>query len=146
MFKRGIPFISALFLNGYGVDTDENLLCLSGEQYNKLGSGKLQKEDVVICIRGSLGKYGKYPYDKGDIASSLVIVRLVYTQGLEVLGNYIMIWLDSTLFLKEIDKYDGGSVQPNLLAENLKIFLIPLPPIDEQKRIVEKLETLLGKL
>lgn len=144
--KRGIPFISALNLNGYSVDTDENLLCLSEEQYNKLGSGKLQKDDVVICIRGSLGKHGKYPYDKGAIASSLVIVRPIYTQGLEVLGKYMMIWLDSTLFLKEIDKYDGGSAQPNLSAENLKKFLIPLPPIDEQKRIVEILETLLGQL
>lgn len=144
--KKGIPFISALNLNGYGVDADENLLCLSEEQYNKLGSGKLQKDDVVICIRGSLGKHGKYPYEKGAIASSLVIARPIYTQGLEELGKYMMIWLDSTLFLNEIDKYDGGSAQPNLSAENLKKFLIPLPPIEEQKRVIDKVDDILKRI
>lgn len=144
--KRGIPFISALNLNGYGVDADENLLCLNEEQYNKLGSGKLQKGDVVICIRGSLGKHGKYPYEKGAIASSLVIARPIYTQGLEESGNYMMIWLDSTLFFKEIDKYDGGSAQPNLSAENLKKFLLPLPPFEEQKRIIDKVNDILERI
>ena len=30
---------------------DDNLLCLSKEQYDKLGNGKLIKGDVVVCIR-----------------------------------------------------------------------------------------------
>lgn len=39
----GIPFISALNLNGKTVVKDERLLCLSDEQYQKLGNGKLKK-------------------------------------------------------------------------------------------------------
>lgn len=131
--REGIPFISALNLNGRNVDDDERLLCLSEEQYRKLGSGKLQKNDIVICIRGSLGKHGRYPFEKGAIASSLVICR-PYDYA-DIIGDYIMIWLDSSMFPLEIDKYDGGSAQPNLAAENLKKFLVPLPPIEEQKRI-----------
>lgn len=129
----GIPFISALNLNGRNIDDDEKLLCLSEEQYKKLGSGKLEKNDIVICIRGSLGKHGRYQFDKGAIASSLVICRPIYVS--EILGEYLMKWLDSSLFPQEIDKYDGGSAQPNLAAENLKKFLIPLPPLAEQRRI-----------
>lgn len=41
--KIGIPFISAINLNGKTVVEDENLLCLSQIQYDKLGNGKLQK-------------------------------------------------------------------------------------------------------
>lgn len=108
-------------LNGKNVDDDERLLCLSEEQYSKLGSGKLKKNDIVICIRGSLGKHGRYPFEKGAIASSLVICRPYDYE--DIIGDYIMIWLDSSMFPLEIDKYDGGSAQPNLAAEKLKKFL-----------------------
>ena len=138
---EGIPFISALNLNGKDIDDDERLLCLNDEQYNKLRSGKLHKGDIVICIRGSLGKHGKYPYDIGAIASSLVICRS-YCYG-SVMGDYIMTWLDSSLFPREIHKYDGGAAQPNLAADNLKKFLIPIPTLNEQQRIANKLDMLI---
>jgi len=142
--KEGIPFISALNLNGKSVEVDDNLLCLSDEQYERLGNGKLMKDDIAICIRGSLGKHGRYPFEKGAIASSLVITRF-FTEK-ETLGNYEMLWLDSTMFPLEIKKYDSGTAQPNLAAENLSKFLYPLPPLAEQKRIVERVEEIFSLL
>ena len=137
----GIPFISAINLNGKTVVEDENLLCLSQVQYNKLGNGKLQKNDIVVCIRGSLGKHGVYPFEQGAIASSLVILRNYF---INVCGNeFLLLYLDSPLFFTEIKKYDNGTAQPNLAAKSLEQFLFPLPPLAEQKRIVEKLEQLL---
>lgn len=137
----GIPFISAVNLDGKTVVQDERLLCLSQEQYNKLGNGKLEKNDVVVCIRGSLGKHGVYPFDKGAIASSLVILRNYYTAIFD--NDFLLLYLDSPLFFQEIKKYDNGTAQPNLSAKSLEQFLIPLPPLAEQKRIVQKLDHLL---
>ena len=139
--KTGIPFISAINLNGKMVVEDENLLCLSQIQYDKLGNGKLQKNDVVVCIRGSLGKHGVYPFDQGAIASSLVILRNYFFNICD--DEFLLIYLDSPLFFLEIKKYDNGTAQPNLAAKSLEQFLIPLPPLCEQKRIVDKIEELL---
>ena len=135
--NTGIPFISAVNLDGKTVIEDDNLLCLSDEQFNKLGSGKLEKDDVVVCIRGSLGKHGRYPFEKGAIASSLVILRPHL--NIPLLSDFIMMYLDSPLFFSEIKRYDNGTAQPNLAAKSLEMFFLPLPPLSEQKRIVEKL-------
>ena len=135
--NTGIPFISAVNLNGETVIEDDNLLCLSDEQFNKLGSGKLEKDDVVVCIRGSLGKHGRYPFEKGAIASSLVILRPHL--NIPLLSDFIMMYLDSPLFFSEIKRYDNGTAQPNLSAKSLEMFFVPLPPLSEQKRIVDKL-------
>ncbi|NLD88172.1 MAG: restriction endonuclease [Clostridiales bacterium] len=138
---KGIPFISAQNLDGNTVIEDENLLCLTEQQYDKLRSGKLIKGDIVVCIRGSLGKHGRYPFEKGAIASSLVIVRQFTSE--DVLTGLFMAYLDSPLFFSEIRRYDNGTAQPNLAAQSFEQFLFPLPPLAEQKRIVAKIEELL---
>ena len=119
--KQGIPFISALNLKNNTVEKDDQLLCVSESQYNKLGSGKLEK---------------------GAIASSLVIVRQFNNS--EILYKFLNIYLDSSLFNQEIKNYDNGTAQPNLAAESFKQFLFPLPPLAEQKRIVVAIEKMLS--
>ena len=137
LVSSGIPFISALNLDGRTVVKDGNLLCVTEEQYNLLANGKLKEGDIVVCIRGSLGKHAKYPFEKGAIASSLVILRTLSNE--ETLADYIMMWLDSPLFFSEIRKYDNGTAQPNLAAKSLEQFFVPIPPLGEQQRIVEKI-------
>lgn len=141
--KEGIPFISAANLCD-NVVVEDDLLCMSEEQYNKLSAGKLRRNDIVLCIRGSLGKHGKFPFEKGAIASSLVILRSKDRDALT--DDYVMQYLDVPLFYDEIKKYDNGTAQPNLAAKNLELFLIPLPPFSEQQRIVERIEELFAKL
>ena len=136
--STGTPFISALrIVDGKTVVEDDNLLCLSDEQFNKLVGRKLEKDDVVVCIRGSLGKHGRYPFEKGAIASSLVILRP--HMNIPLLSDFIMMYLDSPVFFSEIKKYDNGTAQPNLAAKSLEMFFVPLPPLNEQDRILQKL-------
>ena len=136
--EEGIPFINAGCLSlQHNILTDE-LNYISEEKYDLLSSGKVIKDDILFCLRGSLGKFALINSDmKGAIASSLVIIRA----NKEVVDlDYLKNYLASTLCEREIRSFENGAAQPNLSAKDLKAFKIPLPPLAEQKRIASVLD------
>jgi type I restriction enzyme S subunit len=117
-----------------------DLICMdyiSRERYDLLGNGKIRKGDILFCLRGSLGKYAKVEeFTEGAIASSLVIVRpkqIVNT-------DFIMVYFACQICEDMISYHSNGAAQPNLSAASLKRFEIPIPPLEEQQRIVAKLD------
>jgi type I restriction enzyme S subunit len=117
------------------------MLYLNESQYEALRAGQLQKGDSVFCIRGSLGKHGVFPFDKGAIASSLVVVRLISSEVLH--ETYLELLFDSPLTFIGIRRFNNGTAQPNLAARDFGSFLYALPPLTEQRRIVERVEELM---
>ena len=139
--NSGIPFISASDINN-GYVVKDNMLYMSNKQYELLSAGKLKLGDIVFCIRGSLGKCGRFMFDNGAIASSLVIVRGFVDE--ESYLEYLYQYLLSPIIFDEIKKYDNGSAQPNLAAKDFMKFFVPVPPLAEQHRIVSKINELLS--
>ncbi|WP_237340418.1 restriction endonuclease subunit S [Heyndrickxia coagulans] len=139
---EGIPFINAGHLvNGKIKMSDMNYI--SEEKFNSLGSGKVCNNDILYCLRGTLGKTAIVEgIEKGAIASSLVILRPYQNVNNEFLYYYLI----STLGQSMIKIHDNGSAQPNLSASNVKKYIFPLPPLAEQKRIVEKLNHVIGNM
>ena len=129
--EKGIPFINAGHLTGGEVDFAE-MNYISEDRFHKLGSGKTRANDLLYCLRGSLGKTAIVRHN-GDaaIASSLVIIRPCEKCSVE----YLYRCLTSPLGEAEIRRFNSGSSQPNLSATNVKKYQIPLPPLAEQKRI-----------
>lgn len=137
---EGIPFINAGDISNNKIQKTK-MSFISEEKFNILGSGKVQNTDILYCIRGTLGKMGIVKdIERGAIASSLVIIRPSNLNLTEYLFNY----LKSPLAQKMISLYDNGSAQPNLSAENVKRYYIPLPPIAEQQRINQKLNRIMA--
>ncbi|WP_298351384.1 restriction endonuclease subunit S [Runella sp.] len=134
--EMGIPFINAGHLTSNGLDI-YSMDYISKERFDLLGSGKVQKGDILFCLRGSLGKFAKvHEFSEGAIASSLVIVR----PKSKVTSDFLMIYFESKICADMITDFANGAAQPNLSAGNLKNFIIPLPPLSEQQRIVAILD------
>ncbi|PZV14217.1 MAG: hypothetical protein DCF20_13800 [Pseudanabaena sp.] len=86
---EGIPFINAGHLVNGLVDWDE-MNYISKERFGILGSGKVKNNDILYCLRGSLGKTAVVKdLDRGAIASSLVIIRLYQLNLVQFTYHYL---------------------------------------------------------
>lgn len=133
---KGVPFINAGLVDD-GQILWENMNYIPEERFALLSRGKLKSGDFLFCLRGSLGKFGVYRSSQpAAIASSLVIIR---TEA-NLLPEYFSHYLRSDLCAAEISRLAAGAAQPNLGANDLKTFEIPIPPLEEQKRIVAVLD------
>ena len=71
----GVPFINAGHIQD-GIICLGSMNFISEESFSLLGSGKVQINDILYCLRGSLGKTAIVKgISRGAIASSLVIIR-----------------------------------------------------------------------
>lgn len=132
----GIPFINAGHLNESGINFS-SMNYIPRQRFELLKKGKIQKDDILFCLRGSLGKVASVgSLSEGAIASSLVIIR----SSSVVLNKFLLAYFQSNLCAEMIQLFRNGAAQPNLSAANLKKFRIPLPPLTEQKRIVAILD------
>ncbi len=106
----------------------------------KKTSGRIvEKNDLVILVDGeNSGEVFKIPY-RGYMGSTFK--KLKYNK--EEMWNYISLFLKRN---KEVFKNNKvGSAIPHLNKKLFKEFPFPLPPLNEQKRIVEKLDFLFEK-
>jgi type I restriction enzyme, S subunit len=143
--RSGVPFLNAGHIAEGHINRSE-LNYITRESYDRLGSGKFRPGDILFCLRGSLGKFGIVPSDLGEgaIASSLVIVR---SKSAGVSREFLGCYFKSDLCAQMIDKWSGGAAQPNLGAQDLARFVIPLPPAcSEQCAIAEVLSDMDAEL
>ena len=137
MVEEGIPFINAGDLENGHVNLST---CnkITREKYDDLGGAKLQIGDIVYCLRGTLGKNAYIDnFPEGTVASSLVAIR-----PKNINGRFMFHILNSDIEYRQRIVHDEGAAQPNLSAKNVAGFLIPVPHIDEQKKISEYFDNL----
>lgn len=140
LVDSGIPFVNAGHLQNGRINKDE-MSYISEERYDILKAGKFSDGDILFCLRGSLGKSAIVEgFDRGAIASSLVIIKLFTHLNTFFIHNYF----DSPFSFRMIKLYDNGTAQPNLSAADLAKFLIPLPSFSEQCKIVAKVDELMA--
>ena len=119
---------------------------ISEEKYNSLVSFRVLPGDIIVSCAGTIGKTFIIPDDApaGIINQALLKIRL----NNSVIDNEYFLYLFEALLLKHIHQTAKGSAIKNMVSVDYlkKTLLIPLPPIMEQKRIVEKLNFILDNI
>ena len=93
---------------------------------------------LMVCIGGSIGKVG---FTQKDCSCNQQINAI--TPFIDDLANYIFIALISPYFFNKVLSVAPQTTLPIISKGKWESLIIPLPPLAEQKRIVEKLEEIL---
>ncbi len=99
----------------------------------------LDEKSILISLNGTLGNLAKYNNEKVALGKSAGYV--VLTNNL--VFNYIYVFLESPVFKSFYTQNYTGTTIKNIPLKALRNCPIPLPPIEEQKRIVAKIEKLM---
>ena len=140
--SSGLPWINTGHINPDGSLSSSSMNFISRKKFESLGGGKIKPGDLVYCLRGAtIGKTAFVePYTEGAVASSLVIIR----PGPAIDRNFAYYFLTSRLGRELIKRFDNGTAQPNLAAGSVAKYVTPLPPLAEQKAIVQMLDSIAG--
>ena len=101
----------------------------------------LQKEDILFTSVGSLGRSCIFREDINACfqRSVSVLNTLVYNE-------YLKLFLDSPFIQNKVYKEAAGTAQKGFYLNQLEKCPIAIPPLSEQKRIVERLNVLIQNI
>ena len=142
--NKGVPFYSVKDISSGELDTS-NPKYISEEEFDNFPSGaKPQKGDILFGRVGTLGKPTVVEIEEPfGIFVSLGFFRKIYE---DFSSEYIMDWMDSSLFWNQVSVNVKGAVLTNLNTGWLSRFLVPIPPMQEQVRISNYVKVLLAKI
>ncbi len=134
----GVPFLVISNLSS-GVIDFSNTRHVPQEYFDNLSSERVAENgDLIFTVTGSYGIPVKVDCD----------VRFCFQRHMALLktliyNEYLFYLLKSPVVKEQCDKVATGTAQKTVGLDSLRNIIVPLPPLDEQKRIVDKLEEIL---
>lgn len=138
-------FLSANNVTPSGFKFD-SVVYITKEKDIILRNGKLNRNDIVITTRGTVGNVGLFddsvPFSDIRINSGMLIVRC----GDGIDSRYLYYVLRGTKFQQQLIQIRTGTAQPQLPKSHFQRMKVELPPLETQQKIAQVLEAIDRKI
>lgn len=139
--KEGIPFLRSQNVWGSGLRMHD-VAYIPESTHEKMSNTAVMPKDILLNITGaSLGRCTLVPDDFGqaNVSQHVTIIRPTKQE----IRHYLHLCMLSPYTQKMIWGRQVGMAREGLSKKVLEQFEIPLPPIEEQQRIVTKVHSLM---
>ncbi|HPI30310.1 MAG TPA: restriction endonuclease subunit S [Bacteroidales bacterium] len=140
--KSGFPFFRSQNIYNEGLVYDD-IKFVSDEVQKQMNGTIVLSNDILLNITGgSMGRCALVPddFEKGNVSQHVCIIRPIAVDR-----NFFHKIVLSPYFQKFVFSSTTGAGREGLPKYNLERFVIPIPPLSEQKRIVHEIEKQLAK-
>ena len=116
-----------------------NVKYIDNSNFNKLSRSKLYINDMLFTYVGTIGEVALINEDdKYYLAPNVARIRFLDEN---ILPLFMRFYFQSDFFYNnQITKYLSSSSMKNLTMESIRKFLVPIPSLNEQERIVSILD------
>ena len=112
---------------------NENNVFISEEVYQQIKNYTISKDDLYITIAGTIGNCGAVPeqFDGMNLTENAVKVT-----NIKISKEYLLLLLSSPYIHNIFVDKTNVVAQPKLALTRILTTLLPIPPQNEQQRIV----------
>ena len=142
--EEGPLLLSVYNLNDGDEVSYNRVYHISDKRYEESPEIMVKQGDVLLTKDGAgIGKLGyvKELAQKATINYSLLLIR----PGNVAISKYIFYLLSGPELQRIVKERITGSATPHLFQKDIKEFIIPVPPLEEQREIVRILDDILSK-
>lgn len=118
----------------------DNIQYVSEDIYQLIKAYTISKDDLYITVAGTIGSVGEIPEELDNANLTENADKIVFTI---IDKRFLMYALQSELVQSQIKECTTKVGQPKLAIMRIQGFLIALPPLNEQKRIVGAIEVVM---
>lgn len=133
--ENGIRVLRISDFNEYGIKNNKKVYYPYKEN---LRDYFLEESDIVMCMTG--GTVGKTLLIESLQEKMLVNQRVADIKINKAISNKYVYFVLVSNYIREIIKDSKNSTNDNISIDLIKSFWLPIPPFNEQKRIVEAIE------
>ena len=136
---KGIPLVTSKNLVSGKIDFDTTKL-ISEEDASAINMrSEVNTGDILFAMIGTIGNPVLVKKDREFCIKNMALFKPIDNHLFDM--SYLLLFLQKEQ--EQMKKSASGGVQSFVSLKFLRNYLLPLPPLAEQKRIVEKLEELL---